>query len=495
MTFQLENYLLNNNIIAKEQLEKAQVEKMRTRAPLLETLEFLNFVEKKSVIADLEKHFRCEYIDLPNYELIPDVVKMIPENIMKRYMVVALRFDKKKNQLSVAMADPYDVMAIDSIRDATGHDIKPFLTTEDHFRNAFEKFYLEVFAEKVIGEVKVEAPEEVLKEDLFKKVSKDNKEALVSQLFNTIVSQAVRTRATDIHIEPQDKHLLVRLRIDGLLQTVQVLPRAVASPLNTRIKVLSELDIAESRLPQDGQVRMRYGNYDIDLRVSTVSGMYGEKIAIRVLQKTSFAFGLSQLGMPPEMQSLYEDFIFKPSGIILVTGPVGSGKTTTLYSTISRIRSPEKNILTLEDPIEYELLAGSTREGGVTQVQVKPKIGMTFANGLRTFLRQDPDIIMVGEIRDKETAEIAITASMVGRLVLSTLHTNDTISSINRLLNMGLEPYMVAHPLLLCPLTTPGAFPLPSLQATLYSSKKLTAKARHKRKESHPLSKRWLQQV
>ncbi len=448
MTFQLENYLQNSGLLAKEQLEQALMERARTRVPLLETIEFLKLGDKKAIIADLEKHFHTDYIDLPNYELIPDVVKMIPENIMKRYMVVALRFDKKKNQLAVAMVDPYDVVAIDAIHEATGNDILPLLTTEDHFRTAFEKFYLEVFAEKVVGEVKVEAPEEILKDDLFKKVSKDDKESLITQLFNAVVAQAVRSRATDIHIEPQDKDLLIRFRIDGVLHTAQVLPRAVAPLLSSRIKVLADLDIAESRLPQDGQIRLRYSSAEIDLRVSTITGLYGEKIAIRVLQKTSFAFGLSQLGMTPEMQSRYEDLIFKPSGIILVTGPVGSGKTTTLYSTLSRIRSPEKNILTLEDPIEYELLAGSLREGGVTQVQVKPKITLTFAAGLRAFLRQDPDIIMVGEIRDKETAEIAITASMVGRLVLSSLHTTDTISSISRLLNMGIEPYMVAHSIL-----------------------------------------------
>ncbi|MBN2058390.1 MAG: type II/IV secretion system protein [Candidatus Saganbacteria bacterium] len=448
MSFSLENYLVAQGFVTKEQLEKALAEKMRTRVPLIESLEFLKLIDRQSVIESLEKHFHCKYIDLPNFKLNPDVIRMIPENVMKRYMVVGLEFNKKNNLLSVALPNPFDVMALDAVRDATGNDIKPLLTTEDHFRATFEKFYLEVFAEKVVGKVKVEAPEEVLKEELFKKASKDDKEALIAQLFNAIVSQAVRSRATDIHIEPQETDLLIRLRVDGLLQTVQVLPRSVTPLLATRIKVLADLDIAESRRPQDGQIRIRTGAYDIDLRIASMGGMYGEKIAIRVLQKTSFAFGLSQLGMPAEMQSIYEDLIFKPSGIILVTGPVGSGKTTTLYSTISRIRSPEKNILTLEDPIEYELLSGSKREGGVTQVQVKPKIGLTFAAGLRAFLRHDPDIIMVGEIRDKETAEIAITASMIGRLVLSSLHTTDTISAITRLLNIGIEPFMVAHPLL-----------------------------------------------
>ena len=448
MTFQLENYLLKENLVTKEQLEQASAEKARARIPTLDALEYLKLVDKKAVIAQLEKHFQAKYIELAAQTLTPEIVRIIPENVMKRYMVIALRLDKGKGTLSVAMVDPFDIPAIDAVRTTTGYEIEPFLTTEDEFRNIFEKYYLEIFAEKVIGEVKVEAPEEIMKEDVFKAISEDNREALIIRLLDTIITQSIRARATDIHIEPQEKDLLIRFRVDGMLSTVQVLPRGVQLILISRVKVLSGMDIAESRLPQDGQIRIHSGGHDLDLRVSSMPGLYGEKVAIRVLEKSSFALGLSQLGMPPEMQSRYEDFIFKPNGMILVCGPNGSGKSTTLYSTLSRIRSPEKNILTIEDPIEYEILAGSSREGGITQVQVNPKIGLTFAAGLRAFLRQDPDIVMVGEIRDRETAEIGITASTIGRLIFSTLHTNDTISTVTRLLNMGIEPYMVAHSLI-----------------------------------------------
>jgi type IV pilus assembly protein PilB len=445
MTFQLENFLVNNKFVSQEQLQKAQAERNRSRMPLIEALDYLKFTTKGSVIAALEKQFQAKYIELLNTTLVPDIVRLIPENIMKRYMVIALKLVKENNTLTVAMVDPTDVVASDSIAAATGCNIEAMLTTEDEFHATFEKYYLEIFVEKVVGEIKVEVPEEVLKDDIFRQVSQDTKETLVVNLVNSIITQSVRSRATDIHVEPQEKELLIRFRVDGLLSTVQVLPRSVQPILISRIKILAELDIANTRLPQDGQIRIISAGHDLDLRVSTMPGLYGEKVAIRLLEKSSFSFGLSQLGMPPEMQSTFEDHIFRPNGLILVCGPTGSGKSTTLYSTISRIRSPEKNILTIEDPIEYEVLAGSAREGGITQVQVNNKTGLTFAVALRSFMRQDPDIIMVGEIRDLETAEIAITASTLGRLVLSSLHTNSTIGSITRLINMGIQDYMVAH--------------------------------------------------
>jgi type IV pilus assembly protein PilB len=445
MTFQLDKYLLDSKVITKEQLDKAAAEKARSNMSLLDELEYLKFADKASIIAGLEKHFKAKYVDLQANKLTQELLHLIPENIMKRHQVLAIRLDKAKNLLEIALADPNDVMAIDRVQAATGYEIEPFLTTEDDFRLAFDKYYLGVFAERMASKVIVEAPAEIMKEDVFAKISKDNKESLISQLFNTIVTQSIRARATDIHIEPQEKELLIRFRIDGLLETVQGLPRSVQPLLCTRIKVLALMDISETRLPQDGQIRLKAADHDLDLRVSTMPGLYGEKIAIRVLQKSSFSFGLSQLGMQPEIQSRFEDYIFRPNGMILVCGPTGSGKSTTLYATISRIRSPQKNILTIEDPVEYELLTGSAREGGVTQVQINPKINLTFAAGLRTFFRQDPDIIMVGEIRDRETAEIAINASMIGTLIFSSLHTKDSVNAATRLLNMGIEPYMVSN--------------------------------------------------
>ena len=381
MTFSLPVFLLGKQLITKEQLDKAMSEKSRSRISLIDTIDYLKFADKKEIVSHLEKHFHTKYVDLAIWDFKPEILRLVPEALMKRFMLIPL--EREKNSLSIAMVDPFDVKAIDRIQNLTGFEAKPVITTEDEFTIAFEKFFLNIFAEKVVGEVKLDAPREVLEERLFERASDDNKEALVIRLFNAILAQAVRARSTDIHVEPQEKELLIRFRIDGLLHTAQVLPKGIQPLLTSRIKVMAEIDIAESRLPQDGQIRIKINDRDLDLRISTIPGLYGEKIAVRVLDKSSFSYGLSQLGMPGELQSKYEDFIFKPGGIILVTGPTGSGKTTTLYSTLNRIRSPEKNILTLEDPIEYELLSSSTREGGITQVQVNPKIGLTFANGLR----------------------------------------------------------------------------------------------------------------
>lgn len=267
---------------------------------------------------------------------------------------------------------------------------------------------------------------------------------LVDRLFET----ALAYRTSDIHLEPQSQWLFVRFRIDGVLKTIHQFPKSIAPALISRIKILAEMDIAEKRIPQDGQINTRIKDKDLDLRISTLPAKYGEKTVIRLLDKSGGLIDLNSLGMDTLMQTQFEMQIDKPQGLILVTGPTGSGKSTTLYSVVNRLKSPDKNIVTLEDPIEYELLAGSAAEAGITQVQVNPKAGLTFATGLRASLRQDPDIIMVGEIRDKETAEVAMKAAMTGHMVLSTLHTNDAPSTISRLRDIGVEPYLISSTLL-----------------------------------------------
>jgi type II secretory ATPase GspE/PulE/Tfp pilus assembly ATPase PilB-like protein len=270
----------------------------------------------------------------------------------------------------------------------------------------------------------------------------------IPQILDKIFELSLKSRASDIHFEPQVDTFFVRFRIDGTLHTVQEFPRSVVGPLISRIKVLADLDIAEKRLPQDGQIVVTLQKKQLDLRVSTLPGKYGEKTVIRVLDKSKELIDLAALGIDPMMQSQFEMMVEKPQGMILVTGPTGSGKSTTLYSIIKRLKSPSKNIITLEDPVEYELLAAGSKQAGVTQVQIHSKIGLTFAAGLRACLRQDPDIIMVGEIRDQETAEVSLKAAMTGHMVLSTLHTNDAPSAIGRLRDIGAEPYLIASTVL-----------------------------------------------
>ena len=269
----------------------------------------------------------------------------------------------------------------------------------------------------------------------------------VVKLVDTILSEAVRVKASDIHIEPQEKAVFVRYRIDGILHTKERIPKEVQLAMTSRMKVLADMNITERRLPQDGQAKAHIQKRDIDFRVSTLPAKYGEKIVVRVLDKTNFALGLEHMGFLPETQTKFEEMLGAGSGILLVTGPTGSGKTTTLYSALNRIKSSSKNIITLEDPIEYDLLSGKARESGITQVQINPRIGFTFASALRACLRQDPNIILVGEIRDEETCRIATNAALMGHLVLSTIHTNDAVSTVTRLLDMGIEPYLIASSL------------------------------------------------
>jgi len=372
---------------------------------------------------------------LASCKIASDAFKLIPCDSMRRYGVVPIEVQDGK--LLVAMANPADVSAMDHLRVLTGYDIDVLKVPKEAVVE-FLNHKIGDGAEHPVCRELVEVSTSVRKDD------SDNAESHVIKTVDTLIRLALKRRASDIHLEPQKEGLFVRFRIDGTLKTVHEFPKLLQPSLLSRIKILANLNITEKRTPQDGQINFHCEGKDIDLRVSTLPAKYGEKVVIRILDKSSLAVGFESLGFDAGLQGLFESLIDRPHGLFLVTGPTGSGKTTTLYSVIQRLKSPLKNIITLEDPIEYELLANSSSEAGVTQVQVNPKVGLTFAAGLRSALRQDPDVIMVGEIRDKETAEIAMKSAMTGHLVMSTLHTNDAPSTLGRLKDMGIEPYMIS---------------------------------------------------
>lgn len=356
-----------------------------------------------------------------------NLLKLISYETLRRYGAAPLGI--YDGRLRLAMANPSDVDVSDDIRVRTGYDVDVVKAPRAEIDAILHKNFGDLAEHPVCPALSEAAP--------------SGAEHGAVQMVDRLVALAVGMRASDIHLEPQRAAFFVRFRIDGVLRTIHEFPKTAQAAITSRIKVLGEMDISEKRLPHDGQIVMRHGGRDIDLRVSTMPGKYGEKLVIRILDKSGLSLGLENLGFEPAAQGIFESLIERPYGIILVTGPTGSGKTTTLYSILNRIRSPLKNVITLEDPVEYELLAGGGNEMGVTQVQVHPKIGLTFAAGLRSALRQDPDVIMVGEIRDRETAETAMSAAMTGHLVLSSLHTNDAPSALCRLTDMGIEPYLI----------------------------------------------------
>jgi type II secretory ATPase GspE/PulE/Tfp pilus assembly ATPase PilB-like protein len=378
-------------------------------------------------------------VDLSSIVIPNDVLKLVPLGIMQKYSFVP--FDIQNDKLSIVLENPGDINTTDNIRVITGYDLDLFADTKESIENTLRKL-TSAFDEDIQNNELVFA--NIAASGIAGEEDQGTEQPAVVKLVDKLISLAVAKRASDIHLEPQQDGLFVRFRVDGILVTVHKFPKPIQSPLLSRIKILACMDITERRLPQDGQISLEVNHRNIDLRISTLPGKYGEKTVIRVLDKTGFSLDLSQLGFDPIMQSTFETIIQQPQGMLLVTGPTGSGKTTTLYSAINKLRSPLKNVITLEDPIEYELLAGKSNEAGITQVQINTKIGMTFSAALRAALRQDPDIIMVGEIRDKDTAEIAMKASLTGHLVLSTLHTNDSFGTLVRLKDMGIELYLIS---------------------------------------------------
>jgi len=426
-------------LISDEEIEGILKIQQETGEDLQKIIVEQGILKEDKMMEALAEEIGVRYVDISNMEIDPTVVVLIPEEMARRHQVIAI--DKIEEKLIVAMANPLDVFAYDELKIRLGFNVEAVLANSENIIRALD----EVFGvteewDQVIGQIEnmpVGIVEEGGKEtDISAGI--ETEEAPIIALVNLIVLRSVREKASDIHIEPFSKEgLRVRFRIDGVLQDIMSLPRHLHAALVSRIKIMSDLDIAERRLPQDGRIQVQVSGRKINIRVSTIPTVNGESAVLRILDPASILLDLNTLGFTGDIIPKYTSLIRQSNGIILVTGPTGSGKSTTLYTTLNMLNSPEKKIMTIEDPVEYRLK-------GINQVQAKPKIGLTFSAGLRSFLRQDPDIMLVGEIRDKETAKIAVQAALTGHLVLSTLHTNDAPSSIIRLIDMGVEPFLIS---------------------------------------------------
>ena len=443
----LGDLMVKENLISQAQLTQALEAQKKNGGRLGSCLVKLGFVSDEDVTTFLSRQYGVPSINLTYFEVDQDVVRLVPEDTARRYEVVPL--SRVGSSLTIAMVDPTNVFAMDDIKFMTGFNVEPVVASEGAIREAIDKFYsqsqgdaLSKFMEEVTegeGDVlELEAGETELSADELERAAGD---APVVKLVNIILREALGRGASDIHMEPYEKEYRVRYRIDGILHNVMNPPMKMKDAIISRMKIMSKLDIAEKRLPQDGRIMMRLQQdgkkKTLDFRVSVLPTMWGEKVVLRLLDKENLRLDMTKLGFEQESLDKFEKAILKPYGMVLVTGPTGSGKTNTLYSSIARLNSPDTNILTAEDPVEFNIM-------GINQVQMKEQIGLNFAAALRSFLRQDPNIILVGEIRDFETAEVAIKAALTGHLVLSTLHTNDAPSTISRLMNMGIEPFLVA---------------------------------------------------
>jgi type IV pilus assembly protein PilB len=445
MSQRLGDLLVKEKIITPEQLEQANKVQKEQSCRLGSALVKLGFLTDEDVTNFLSRQYGVPAINLSYFEIDPAVVKLIPFETAKRYQILPL--SRVGASLTIAMVDPTNVFAMDDIKFMTGFNIEPVVASESSIQSGIEKAYgategndLETVMQSMTDDADVELQaeeEQIGLADLEKAAD----EAPVVKLVNLVLTDAVKRGASDIHIEPYEKEFRVRFRIDGVLQAIMSPPVKLKDAITSRLKIMAKLDISEKRLPQDGRImlKMQLGGRkkQLDFRVSTLPTLWGEKIVLRLLDKENLRLDMTKLGFEAESLVKFEKAILKPYGMVLVTGPTGSGKTNTLYSAISRLNQPDTNIMTAEDPVEFQL-------GGVNQVQMKEQIGLNFAAALRSFLRQDPNIILVGEIRDFETAEIAIKAALTGHLVLSTLHTNGAPETITRLMNMGIEPFLVA---------------------------------------------------
>jgi type IV pilus assembly protein PilB len=439
--------LLEKSLINQEQLDEALKVQKNTTEQIGRILVELGFVSEKDVLRAHAEQLGIPFLELDRTSVDEDVAKAIPQSVVQRYNAVPIR--RSGNRLTVAMADPTNVFALDDIRLITGYEIDPMLAAPDDIGalmrgtdNGASQESLNTALQALDGGAAAMLADDMdltgggADEDVDRGATLED-EAPIIRVVNVIIQQAIKDRASDIHIEPDRRGVRVRYRVDGVLHEVMQVPKYVHAPLISRIKIMGDMNIAERRLPQDGRIHVRHEGKDFDLRVSSLPTVFGEKVVMRILDQSSILIGLNKLGMFAETQAELESVVIQPNGMILSTGPTGSGKTTTQYSVLNKINSVEKNIITIEDPVEYQLR-------GLNQVHVNRKAGLTFANAMRYFVRQDPDIIMVGEIRDLETAETAIQAALTGHLVLSTLHTNDAPSAVTRMVDMGVEPFLIA---------------------------------------------------
>ncbi len=432
--------LLNRNILKKSDLEKIYQKQNDKNTNIQNIIISMGLIDKKQIMEILSEEIGIPYINLDGKALDPSIVAILPEDLSRKHHLVTI--GKKNDKIIVAMANPLDVYTQDEIKIRTGYEIEPRLSSSDDINKVLDSVYgITENWQQMMGEINslaVTAVEDNIEDmDIAKSVSESH-EAPVISLVNLIMLRAIKEGASDIHIEPYgDKALKVRYRIDGILHDIMSPPRSLHMAIISRIKIMSNLNIAERRLPQDGRIKVQVHGREINFRVSTIPAVNGESAVLRILDPAQIKLDLKSIGFSSYNLKKYQELIEKPNGILLVTGPTGSGKSTTLYATLNILNSIEKKIMTIEDPVEYRL-------DGISQLQAQPKIGLTFAAGLRSFLRQDPDIMLVGEIRDKETADIAIQSALTGHLVLSTLHTNDAPSSIIRLVDMGIEPFLIS---------------------------------------------------
>jgi len=449
MTIKLGEMLIKARLLTQDQLNQALEHQKTEGGKLGFNLVKMGFVREEDITELLSKQYGVASVNLREQEVDESVVKLIPSEVAQKYLILPIR--RTGATLTIAMVDPTNVFAMDDIKFMTGYNVDPVVASEMAIKEAIDKYYgssHELELKKVMDEMAetestaadLELMEDEEDVDLAS-LEAATEDAPVVKLVNLILTDSIKRGASDIHIEPYEKDFRVRFRIDGVLYEIMNPPLKLRDAIISRIKIMAKLDIAEKRLPQDGRIKikmkMQGRNREMDYRVSVLPTLFGEKIVLRLLDKENLMLDMTRLGFEAQSLKKFEHAIFKPYGMVLVTGPTGSGKTNTLYSSISRVNTPETNIMTAEDPVEFNL-------HGINQVQMKESIGLNFAASLRSFLRQDPNIILVGEIRDFETAEIAVKAALTGHLVLSTLHTNDAPSTINRLMNMGIEPFLVA---------------------------------------------------
>jgi type IV pilus assembly protein PilB len=447
MAVKLGEMLLKAGLITQDALQEALATQRQSGEKLGTVLVSLGHIKEDEITQLLSDQFGVPSINLRHFQIDDSVINLIPSEVAQKYLVVPV--NRTGATLTLAMADPTNVFAMDDIKFMTGYNVEPVVASELAIREAIESYYGSAHSielKKVMDQMAEEETEalEVMEEEEeldAAALEAATEEAPVVKLVNIILTDSIKKQASDIHLEPYEKDLRVRFRIDGVLYEIMHPPMKLKDAIISRLKIMAKLDISEKRLPQDGRIKIKMKIQDrikeMDYRVSVLPTLFGEKIVMRLLDKDNLVLDMTLLGFEPESLAKFERAILKPYGMVLVTGPTGSGKTNTLYSSMNRVNTPETNIMTAEDPVEFNL-------HGINQVQMKDQIGLNFATALRSFLRQDPNIILVGEIRDFETAEIGVKAALTGHLVLSTLHTNDAPSTINRLMNMGIEPFLVA---------------------------------------------------
>ncbi len=428
---QLGDLLLEQGLIDRAQLDEALEQQRLEGGNLGRILVERGVITEHALVAALAKRLGMDFADLSQQMVDPSVVTMIPEALARRHRAVPIGVSDD-GDLVVAMSDPSNIVALDDLRTVTDRSLKPVVATRSDVEDTIDRY---LSADSDLEQLQPDEPDDTDEE--LEELADAADDAPIVRFCNQLISRAVRDRASDIHVEPQERQTRVRLRVDGVLHEVQTQPRKVHNALTSRLKIMAELDIAEKRIPQDGRISGKFGGRAVDLRVSTLPTVFGEKVVMRILDKSSVLLDLADLGFRDVNFQRFKASYTKPYGMILVTGPTGSGKSTTLYATLNAINSPTVNIVTVEDPVEYRL-------AGISQVHVHQKAGLTFPNALRSILRQDPDVVLVGEMRDRETAAIGMEAALTGHLVLSTLHTNDAPSAVTRLIEMGIEPFLVS---------------------------------------------------